>query len=239
MLSSTNAIVLSKLKYRDNDLIVKCYTQQRGVVSYLLRGVLKGKNKNTKTAYFQLLSQLQLVTIHKNNRSLQTIKEVKLNHLYSSLHTHVLKSAIVMFLAEVLSNTLKEEEQNETLFSYLETTLLWLDTHNEHANFHLLFLINLTKHLGFYPDTSNKNLNFFNLRDGQFEIKKTDNYSISGKNLILFKQLLGITFDTLPIVKISAKQRQAFLNMILLYFELHLGSFKKPKSLQIFNQVFN
>ena len=239
MLVTTNAIVLSKLKYKDNDLIVKCYTQQLGVISIILRGVLKSKKGSSKTAYFQLLSQLQLVVDYKNNRTLHTVKETQLSYLYTSLHSNVLKSSIVMFLAEVLSNTLREEEQNETLFSYIETTLQWFDTNSEYSNFHLFFLLNLTKYLGFYPQVSNIDADFFNLSDGKFENRKLDKYSISGENLILLKQLLGTTFGALSLVKINAKQRQSFLSMILLYFELHLGSFKTPKSLQIFNQVFS
>ena len=239
MFTSTKAIVLSKLRYSDHDLIVKCYTQQLGVVSYLLKGVLKNKRGTTKTAYFQLLSQLQITSHHRENRSLQTIKDVKLNHHYISLQTNVLKTSVVMFLAEVLLSVLIEAEQNDTLFSYLEATLLWLDNHSECSNFHLLFLLNLTKHLGFYPDTSNIDYEYFNLYDGKFQNKKIEKYSISGENLMLLKQLLGTTFDTLPLIKIKAKQRQSFLNMFLLYFELHLGSFKKPKSLHIFNQVFS
>ncbi len=239
MLITTNAIVLSKLKYKDNDLIVKCYTEQLGVISLILRGVLKSKKGSSKTAYFQLLSQLQLVIDYKNNRTLHTVKETKLNHLYSSLHSHVLKSAIVMFLSEVLSDTLKEEEQNETLFSYIETSLQWFDTHSEYSNFHLLFLLKITKYFGFYPDEKNIDYPFFNLKDGKFENKKLDRYSLSGENLVLLKELLGTTFDALYTVKINAKQRQSFLSMILLYYELHLGSFRTPKSLKIFNQVFS
>ena len=239
MLITTNAIVLSKLRYKDNDLIVKCYTHEKGVVSFLLRGILKSRKGNSKTAYFQLLSQLQIVFTHKNSRSLQNITETKLNCIYSSLHSNVLKSSIVMFLSEVLSNTLQEEEQNEVLYSYLENTLLWLDSQSEYANFHLLFLLKLTKYLGFYPDTTHIDFPFFNLNEGKFEIKQSNKYTISGENLILLKQLLGTTFDALPNIKINAKQRQSFLSMILLYFELHLGSFKTPKSLQVFNQVFS
>ncbi|WP_290697798.1 DNA repair protein RecO [Lacinutrix sp.] len=238
MLLSTNAIVLSKLKYRDNDLIIKCYTQKEGIVSYLLKGVLKSK-QGSKVAYYQLLTQLQLVTDFKPSRSLQYIKEVKINNLYSSLHTNVLKSAIVMFLAEVLSSSLQEEEQNDTLFNYIEATLLWLDMHDNYANFHLLFLLNLTKHLGFYPDVSKIDAPFFNLEAGKFQDEMESRYSISNENLTLLKQLLGTTFDTLETVKINAKQRRSFLSLILVYFELHLGTFKKPKSLQIFNDVFN
>ncbi|WP_406685469.1 DNA repair protein RecO [Seonamhaeicola sp. MEBiC1930] len=239
MLITTKAIVLSKLKFKDYDLIVKCYTEQLGVVSFILKGVLKSKKGHAKVAYFQALSQLQLILQYKEIRSLQTLKETKLTSVYSSLHTNVKKSAIAMFIAEVLSNTLKEEEQNKTLYSYIETTLLWLDVQSKYSNFHLLFLINLTKYLGFYPDTTSNNKTFFNLKEGRFEDKKNSDYNISEENLILLKQLLGITFDDLSSVKINSSQRQSFLNMILLYFELHLGSFNRPKSLQIFNQVFN
>ncbi|PWH83754.1 DNA repair protein RecO [Algibacter marinivivus] len=239
MLITTNAIVLSKLKYKDNDLIVKCYTQEKGIVSFLLRGVLKSKKGNSKAAYFQLLSQLQLEFTFKNSRSLQSIKEAKLNHIYTTLHSHVLKSSIVMFLSEVLSNTLQEEEKNEILYSYLENTLLWLDSQSEYANFHLLFLLKFTKYLGFYPDINQIEWPFFNLYEGKFENKPSSKYAISGENLTLLKTLLGTTFDALPTIKINATQRQSFLSMILLYFELHLGSFKTPKSLQVFNQVFS
>ena len=239
MLITTKAIVLSKLKYKDNDLIVKCYTQELGVVSFLLRGVLKSKKGSSKIAYFQLLSQLQLEFTYKSNRSLQAIKETKLNYLYSTLHSDVVKSSIVMFLSEVLANVLQEEEQNQTLYSYIENTFLWLDSESEYANFHLLFLLKLTKYLGFYPDASHKSWTFFNLYEGKFENKSSSKFSISGENLTLLKNLLGTTFDALPSIKINAKQRQSFLSMILLYFELHLGSFKPPKSLQVFNQVFS
>ncbi|WP_417857971.1 DNA repair protein RecO [Xanthomarina gelatinilytica] len=239
MLTTTNAIVLSKIKYRDNDLIVKCYTQKYGLVSYLLRNVSSSKKGNSKSAYFQLLSQLQLVTLHKNNRSLQEVKEVKVHYLYSNLQTHVIKSAITFFLAELLTSTLKEEESNEHLYTYLETTLQWLDTHNHYANFHLLFLLKLTKHLGFYPELPQNNESWFNLAEGTFQHHKTNMYAVSGENIILLKHLLGINFDKLYTIKINSNQRQSFLKMMLLYFELHLEGFRKPQSMEIFNQVFN
>jgi len=239
MLIKINAIVLSKLKYGDNDLIVKCYTKQRGITSYLVKGALKTQRGSSKTVYFQPLSLVLVEEYYKSNRSLQGIKEVKLEYLYKTLHTDVLKAAIVMFLSEVLSSILKEEEPNEILYKYVESSLKWLDDKTEVSNFHLLFLLNLTKYLGFYPDNRNITFEFFNLGSGLFESKKNDFHSISGENLNLLKQLLGINFDNLNTTKLNSKQRQSFLNMLLLYFELHLGDFKKPKSLEIFNQVFN
>jgi DNA repair protein RecO (recombination protein O) len=93
--------------------------------------------------------------------------------------------------------------------------------------------------LGFYPEVIHKDYPYFNLQDGKFEKSPLGDYAISGKNLELLKQLLGIKFDALNEVKLNAQQRQSFLNLILLYYKLHLGGFKEPKSLQILNQVFN
>jgi DNA repair protein RecO (recombination protein O) len=239
MLSKNKSIVLSKLKYRDSDLIVKCYTAERGVVSYLLRGILKSKKSQTKTVYFQVLSQIQIEENYKPNQSLHSIREVKPYYVYKSLHTNIYKSAIVLFLSEILSSVLKEEEKNDDLFNYIETALQYLDTEDEFSNFHLLFLLKLTRYLGFQPENLNLNYPYFNLQSGIFEPDNSSLYSISGENLTLLKQLLGINFDALKTIKINAKQRRDFLNILLHYFELHLGSFKKPKSLQVLNDVFH
>ncbi|WP_136482086.1 DNA repair protein RecO [Cognatitamlana onchidii] len=236
---STKAIVLSKIRYRDHDLIVKCYTEERGVLSFLLRGVLKSRKSSVKIGYFQPLTQLNIIVNYKPNKSLQTIKEVKVFSIYESLHANILKGSIVLFLSEILSSVLQEEEKNEILYSFIENTFLWLDTQDNFSNFHLLFLLKLTRYLGFYPDEKNDGYPIFNLEEGKFELKPTSKYYLSGENLLVLKQLLGTTFDALSNIKLKSKQRQSFLSMILLYFELHLGSFKLPKSLQVFNQVFS
>jgi DNA repair protein RecO (recombination protein O) len=235
MRNSNKAIVLSKIKYRDNDLIVKCYTENRGVVSYLVKGAY---NKKNTIAYFQLLSQLNIEENYRNNQTLHYISEVKLYATYSTLHSNVLKSSVVLFLAEVLSIILKEEEENQALYKFIETALQWFDNENQFANFHILFLLKITKHLGFYPEQSKDNTSVFNLETGLFE-NEISKYSMSDTNNDVLKQLLGMKFDDLNALKLNAKQRQSFLNNLLLYFELHLGNFRKPKSLLVLNQVFN
>lgn len=239
MLNKNKAIVISKIRYRDHDLIATCFTKEKGLVSYILPGALKSTKGKSKAVYFQLLTQLDIEERYNPKQTLQYIKEVKMDFLYTSLHSNVYKSSIAMFLAEVLTNALKEEEQNLPLYEYLEVTLKWLDINDDYANFHLLFLLNLTQYLGFYPDKSQIEAPYFNLTNGLFETQKSNLYSVSGENLMLLKQLLGMNFDAIHGMKISSKQRQSFLNMLLLYYELHLGGFKKPKSLDIFNQVFN
>jgi len=239
MLVSTKAIVLSKLRYKDHDLIVRCYTEKFGVRSYLLKNIFKTKKGKFKPAYFQLLTVLEIQAEHKDRRSLQYLMDIKLHCNYKSLHTNVIKSAIVMFLSEVLTNILKEEEENQALYNFLETSLIWFDENKTNTNFHLIFLIELTKYLGFYPESSLREAPYFNLEGGRFQHNKINLYCISGDNLVFLKQLLGIKFDVYNSLDINSKQKREFLDMILLYFKLHLDGFKTPKSVTVLNQVFS
>lgn len=239
MLVTTKAIVFSALKYGESDLIVKCFTEKSGLKTYLLRRILKSKKGKLKTSLFQPLTQLEIVANHKDKGTLESMREAKVAQPYQTLHTNVMKSSVVFFLAEMLRNSVKEEEANEPLFHYLETTLNWFDTHAEIANFHLLFLLKLTRHLGFYPDTDGMDQNYFNLLDGTFQSLETNRYCIHEENLNLLKKLLGTDFDALSAIKLNQTGRSGFLMLLLEYYELHLQGFKKPKSLEVLNEIFS
>ncbi len=236
---NTKAIVLSSLKYGDTSLIVKCYTEKEGVKTYLIRGVLKPKKKGVKAAYFQPLTQLKIIANHNSRNTLNSIKEVQVYQPYRTLHSEIVKQSVVFFLSEMLANAIQEEEQNKTLYSYLETALIWFDTHDKIANFHLLFLLNLTGFLGFYPDMTDKYKRGFNLLEGNFSDSIQDKNVIYRNDFHQFKKLLGINFDSIENVSYNKDERQLVLQMIIEYFKLHLGSFRKPKSLKVLETIFS
>lgn len=238
MIESTRAIVINSIKYGDTSLITTCYTKKNGIKTYLLKGVLKSKRTKLKSAYFQPLMQLNLIANHNNRGTLNSIREVEVLHFYHSVYTDIKKQSIALFLAEILYFAIREEEQNKALYQYLETSFLWLDTHDNISNFHLLFLLNLTKFLGFYPETNETSKAYFDLLEGKFTNQKGFN-SVSGENLKQFKKLLGIKFEVLHQVDFSAANRQVVLTTLIQYFELHLSGFKKPKSLNVLNAVFS
>ena len=68
-LIKTKAIVLSFLKYGDTSLIVRCFTLEDGLKSYLLKGVLSAKKGKIKAAYFQPLTQLNIEQITTTNQT--------------------------------------------------------------------------------------------------------------------------------------------------------------------------
>lgn len=238
MLVHTKAIIISALKYGEADLIVKAYTLSDGLCTYMLKGVLKSRKGKFKASMFQSLTQLEIVANHRGGGKLEYLKEAKVVGNYQTLHTHPVKLAMVMFLAEMLRNAIREEEKNEALFHYLEYSFQFLDSTDKIANFHLLFLLNLTRYLGFQPETEIKDLPVFNLLDGVFQDFSSNDYCIEGKNVDLLKSLLGTDFDALPLIKMNQTSRNDFLNMLLLYYELHIEGFRKPKSLSVLNEIF-
>jgi len=225
MLIKTKAIVLTSIKYGEADLIVKCLTEE-GVKSYLLRRIFRSKSKKIKIGYFQALSLLDISAIHNKQGNLNKITEARVSYLYRTLATDIFKQAIALFLAEVLAYSLREEEKNKVQFEFIENSLIWLDNHDSFASFHLIFLFQLTKYLGFYPDVEKKDSDYFDLEEGTFNNSKPYRNYLSGKKLILFKSIIGIKFDDMVQLKWNSESRQIVLEVLLNYYELHLPGFK-------------
>tara|TARA_R110000850_G_scaffold271031_2_gene404685 strand:- start:80756 stop:81475 length:720 start_codon:yes stop_codon:yes gene_type:complete len=239
MLVTTKAIVISSVKYSEADLIVKCFTEASGIKTYLLKGIRKSKKGKLRASQFQPLSLLEITANHRDKGSLEYIKEAKAYYSFQSLHYQIVKSSLVLFLSEVLKQTIQEEEKNHTLFKFLEHSFMWLDQNEAPPNFHLLFLLNLSDHFGFYPDTGSTDKPVFNLAEGIFQDETTSLYCASGIETTGLKQLFGLNFDSLDTIKLTKQDRAQCLKILLLYYQLHIYGFKTPKSLAVLNQIFD
>lgn len=237
MLVKTKAIVISSLKYQEKSLIVKCFTLSDGLKSYFVRDAFSARKSNQKIAYFQPLSILEIEAVHKNKGTLEQLKEIKIETPFQSIHSDIIKSTMVMFLSEMLHHAIHEEEKNEALFTLLETALHWLDHHDDFANFHLILLLEITKHLGFYPDISDIDFPFFEMKEGVF----TPFHSITSLNeheTQLFKKGIDLKFET-DQKTFHVTERQILLKILIDYYSAHLDGFKKPKSLEVLKEVFS
>lgn len=234
MLVKTKAIVISSLKYQEKSLIVKCFTQSDGLKSYFVPNAFAAKKSNQKIAYFQAFSILEIEANHKNKGTLEHFKEIKLAHSYQTIPTDMVKSSMILFLSEMLHHSIKEEEKNDNLFTFLETALLWLDNHDENANFHLIFLLQMTKFFGFFP--TNPDGDYFEMIDGVFS-QYQGTSCLNFNDTLLLKKLLELKFDSSKKIFVSS-ERQLLLKIIIDYYSIHLEGFKKPKSLDVLKEVF-
>jgi len=239
MVASASAIVLSKIRYKDNDIIVKLFTKEYGVISFIVKTGSNLKKSKAKLVYFQELTILDIQFNYNSKRELQYIKEINIKYNYASCHSDLKKSSIIMFLSEVLSNILIHQKKEEELYEYIEESLITYDSNKTNSCFHLIFLVQLTRFLGFYPDESNNNFKYFNLEEGFYESSKSSDYSITKDDLELFNKILGTKFDSNPLPTLNSSETMKILNIILVYYKLHINNFKNLKSLEIIRNIFN
>ena len=119
MVTSTSAIVLSKIRYKDNDIIVKFFTKEYGAISFIVKGGQNSKKNKIKYVYFQELSILEIQFNYNSKRDLQYIKDIELKHNYTSSHTDLVKISVIMLLSEVLSNVITYQKREIQLYNYI------------------------------------------------------------------------------------------------------------------------
>src|SRR5690606_15189127 len=107
MRKKTKGIVINYLKYRETSIIVRIYTRQLGLKSYVVNSV-RSEIPRYKIALFQPLSLLELVVYHREGVSLNRISETKLAYAFHRIPFDYYRSGIAMFVGEVLGKAIYE-----------------------------------------------------------------------------------------------------------------------------------
>ncbi|MCO6501038.1 MAG: DNA repair protein RecO [Vicingus serpentipes] len=242
MLYTSKGIVIHHFKYKEKSVIAKIYTEKYGLQSFIINGV-RGKKSKNKAALLQPLSLIEINATKKENKGLQQIKEIKAAYLFQEIPFHIHKTSIAFFIAEILYKSIKEEEKNESLFQFLYGSIQILDLQTAHyVNFHLLFLAQLTKHLGFLPQgikTSFKEPTlFFDLQEGIFTSTTPPHHFFLEHPLShQLKLIFGINFDEVGRLNLDNNTRKLILNAILNYYSLHLSNFEQIKSKEVLEEI--
>lgn len=241
MLYKTRGIVLHSVKYGDTSCIAHIYTEMFGRQAYMVKGAYS-KKASVKANLFYPLNLLEMEIYHKPGSNLQKIKEAQNLPMYSQIPFHPQKNAIVLFIAEILYRTLREEEPNIRLFNFIFSALLLLDLKtSDFTNFHLLFMLQLTKFSGFYPNNNySSKYPVFDLINGHFVTETPlHGHFIHQNEAVIFTSLIGKEFNHLETIKLSREMRLYLLDKLVKYYQLHVEGMGKIKSLQVLKEVFD
>ena len=241
MLIETDAVVISTLKYADSSLIARCYCKELGLKSFLLKGILSSKRSNLKKSLFQPLSIINLITQIKNQsrEGLHFIKEARVGFPLIEIPSDIKKNAVAMFMSEIITRVISEEGAPKLLlYQFIQKKVIQLEEKRFSPLFHLKFMIDLSKYLGFYPNQSEIKENFFNLRSGCFCKSSLSKHIIGGDLVVTFKQLLGTNCEKLNQLTIHNSLRTKVLSILIDYFNIHLQGFGKIKSVDILHEIF-
>lgn len=233
MLLSSKGIVIQSFKYGESSLISKVFSEEKGLVTLISS---RSKNKKSRQAnFFQPLSAIHFVCYHSKKSDIYRTKELSYNQEIPQPSESIALNAIRFFLAEFLSKTIKEEEQNITLYTFLEKKLVELNSaFDVKGYFHIIVLIELLEVLGMQPLLNEKEI-YFDFEEGcSTNIKPLHaNYcDKNGLDLLLIAQKDGSL--------LKKNSRSSLLNLLLDYYNVQLGGgLESLKSKAVLEAVFN
>lgn len=226
-LIKTKGTVISFLKYRETSIIVRIFTRELGLKSYIVNGV-RSKGPKSKMAFYQPLTQLDLVVYDKEGAGLNRVSEVKLAKAYERIPFDYQRSSIAMFVGEVLGKSIYEGYQNEIFYDFIEYALGLLDKESAILmHFPLVFMWESSKYLGFAPNDA---ISFFEeLSDESYhpgQVKEEMDY---------LDVLIADSFECN--LKVHALHRKKLLDHFLMFYSKHLESPYEWKSVKVLRQL--
>ena len=233
MLVKTRAIVLGTTRYLGNMVLVRMYTESKGQSLFIHKG---GKRNQ---AAFLPLTLVEIVAEEKVNRSIQKLKEHSILDGFKEIYLDPEKSAIGLFLTELISKVVKEEEGNQPLFNYLLNMVSHLNSNEvDTKTFHLIFLIGLSEFAGFYPLGNYSTLNrFFDLNEGKYTSSIPPHpFFLEGSAAESLSRLKDC-YETNSKLSIQPEDRRILLAALTDFFKLHLPGMKEMKSHLVLQEI--
>ncbi|HEY0750191.1 MAG TPA: DNA repair protein RecO [Chitinophagaceae bacterium] len=245
MIHKTKGIVLRTVKYGETSLVVSCYTELYGVQSYMVNGIRTISKKGaSKATFFQPAAILDLVVYHNDFKNLQRIKEYKWSYIYRHIYADVFKNAVALFMVELVSKCVKQPEENEALFSFIEDTLMHLDDADATvtANYPLFFALHLAGFFGFGVSNTNiKEQNYLDLQEGVFTSEQPrHSYYLQDKEAEAVSEILKIRQPgELNQLKLNQDLRRRMIIALETYYALHISDFGTMKTLPVLREITN
>ena len=234
----TRAIVLKAIRYGDNSLIIKLLTEQNGLQSFIVKGAFN-KNAKIRAALFQPLTLLNIVSANSRGE-LGYLKETMVEYAYQDIPININKNAIVLFICELLSKSIRETETDIELFNFIHNALIHLDEMSDnYADFSLRFSMELTRFIGFAPNINSFKPGFiFDLEEGGFRHDSANiSYFIDSQLSSSFYQLCcNDVFDDTHL-NLTNSQRRQLLEAVITYYKLHVSGFNEMKSADVLKAV--
>lgn len=240
MLTKTRALVLRALKYGDTKMIIDLLTESDGRVSVIVT-VSKTSKGKLKKQFFQPLTLLEVELDLRLKAQLQKLREARLAVPYVSMTTDPKKLSVALFLSEFLLNATRGEHDNPALFAYVSSSLEWFDScQSSFANFHLVFMMRLTRFIGFYPNTDDYHEgDFFDLQASTFcTAAPLHSDFLQPEDAALIQPLLRMNYESMHLFRLSHQQRNRVVDIILRYYQLHVPGFSELQSLAIVQELW-
>lgn len=209
------AFVLQRTSYSETSYVVKCFTKNHGLKSFLIQGAKK-KYANL----IQSLSPIEFTYTFKNEEQLAKMYDVSFFYQPTSIQNSTKKTSIIFFQNEVLKNVIFEGEIDKQLFEFIFEEYCWLNENENLSNYIIYWLFQLIVYLGFDPK----------------EIQENDFSYLGSKTL--FNEFKSFSKNDVLTSTISKEIRAKIIEVILQYYKEKIPNFNSIKSLEVFHTIW-
>ena len=131
-------------------MVVHLLTDALGRQSYMVQGVRSSRGRGSETGVVPADVRPRIPKgLTSSRQQMHRFREVQSGIVLQRMPFDVRRSTIALFMAEVLYRLVKESEPDSQLFDFVWESIGALDSMEEGvANFHLWFLVNLSRFLG-------------------------------------------------------------------------------------------
>lgn len=208
-------IILSTTKVGEKSLVLHTFSAEFGRRSFIV-----SVSKSSSMALYLPLNILSGEVSDNHLSDLWRVSGLRAEHPLSGIRSNVGKNAMTMFLSEVLYRCLRDGEYSSEIYDWCRQSILTLDRlDTDYANFHLLFLLELSSALGFSPRTE-------------------DLMPFAGERLEDISALLTLPYEQALLLPLSGARRSEIAEILLEYLSFHLDSRLNIRSLAILRELF-
>ena len=225
MIIDTDAIVLKTFSYGETSLISRCFTKDKGKVSFIIKGA-KSK-KNLISPYFQPLSYINVIYKENEKRELQIVSKVSFVQIWTRIPLSLKKMSLSQSILEISDFTLEKDDPYPNLFDILIKTFQNFESGDLNEN--IIFWnyeCKILSEMGFMINIED---NF----DSSLPSLKKDENNFTTIQQLINGNLLKIDIDT---ISLEDKKRVSnfFYQRLCYYFE----GFERLKSFKVIKDIF-
>ena len=225
MIINTDAIVLKTFSYGETSLISRCFTKDKGKISFIIKGA-KSK-KNLIAPYFQPLSFINIIYKENGKRELQIVSKVSFVQIWTQIPLSLRKISLSQSILEISDFTLEKNDPYPNLFNILIKTFQIFESGDINEN--ILFWnyeCKILSEMGFMINIED------NYDPELISLKKNDKI-FNTIQQIINGNILDIDLDTISID--NKKKISKFLyQKLCFYFE----GFETLKSFRVIKDIF-
>ena len=226
MIVNTPALVLKTFPYGETSLISRCFTEEKGKVSFIIKGAQT--KKNFTAAYFQPLSYIQIIYNENEKRELQIVSKVNFVEIWLKIPSSLKKMTLLQSILEISDFTLEKNDPHPELFTLLIDIINYFekDTVEPNLAFWLYECVVLSE-MGFRIDLTNNEMHGYEFPDPS-----------EGKHsLEILHNLVNGNIEQITFNEVLQKDKKIISNYLYKQLCYHFEGFDRLKSFKIARAV--